>query len=231
MLKSVYALAAAIFALTTTAYARVDVPLVEVEVSVYPDGTSGQPTVPPLEKRLVKGSAVYLGHGRFLTAAHVVVSGATLSRKPTIRRAWVIVAGKRFASRYQIAEHFDIQSNLYGKDRFLDLGVVDTQRHSFNSYKIHPVGLCVNPGIPGDRVEVKSVVGIKHAQITASKGPYAAIDMVAEPGDSGGGIFSVSGCLTGIVSQIEPDDIQTNRKTLFVPVDIIKAFLEILPST
>lgn len=201
-------------------------PRVVWEMDIYAPNSIGiNPPPKPISTRKVSGSAVYVGKGQFVTAAHVIYGSSSASSLPYIRRPLYVTVGEKviFAVR-QRAAPYQSSTNEYGSE-FLDAGVIDTQVSAADNLKISESVFCAEPPSDTSMVEVRTMHGLRVAHMSKAIGPYESLDIVAEPGDSGGGVYAKSGCLVGIISRAWPNDAQIKTNTLVVPSSVLRAYL------
>ncbi|WP_426413258.1 S1 family peptidase [Bradyrhizobium ganzhouense] len=141
----------------------------------------------------IAGAGIYLGHGVFLTAAHV--AGHTRLTRPKI------------ASN---DEEFPTQTVKEGSFEDTDLTLLSVEQNLLPMrFRLRSMKLCTTPPFPGEAVmtivpgsAVRSQV-LAPARLPADLRRFAtAIRDVAQTGNSGAGVFDVQQrCLLGIMSR------------------------------
>jgi hypothetical protein len=179
-----------------------------------------------IEMRSWRGTAIYIGNGAFLTAAHVV--------------------GRSWLSRPQVllgSERLPAHAIKEGSSRGTDLTVLGVDESLLPMrLRLRRLALCTAPAWPGEEVVTVTAGAAVHTHIVAPrrlpsglKGLTSFIGDVATTGASGSGVFDArQRCLLGIITQKisqtrprrdggEPDVYDVAK--FFIPASVIDAFM------
>jgi hypothetical protein len=151
------------------------------------------------------GSAIHLGGGLFVSAAHVVDQNPTTNPCAAVALGKVSVefGDRRLPARVVAAGLWTIEDGrlAYPEGEDITLLQVDA-RYIVPERRADGARLCPDD-LGGDAgVETATEYGLSRGRAEAPKiADYARIDVAAIPGDSGGGVFDLGrGCLAGIIS-------------------------------
>ncbi|WP_419895883.1 trypsin-like peptidase domain-containing protein [Roseomonas sp. USHLN139] len=181
------------------------------------------------------GAAIHLGHGRFVTAAHLLDgSQGMLRRCPGLDSSLGKPAQLSFQGREQRARlirlgRADLRFGLgtyYVGGRDLALLQLDTPPPGAAG-----LSLCAQGPRPGERVLVLTPYREQLAEISGLMreanplhGGYAEMTLRLEAGESGGAVLdAAAGCLLGLVSHRQEGP--PGERTRIVPAPVLEAFL------
>ena len=171
-----------------------------------------------------EGSAVFLGQGRFLTAAHVVDQNPLRNDcapfgtvDPVIEFGGTILNARIVA----VAPWSDEGMLTYRGGWDLALIEVDERMIPVALRSAAPLAICARDLPEGMQARVATEYGVDAATIRARTHPdFARLDFAARGGDSGGGVFDIEHrCLAGLISNGGRDGAN------YVANEVIRRFL------
>ncbi|MFT8246710.1 trypsin-like peptidase domain-containing protein [Roseomonas sp. BN140053] len=179
---------------------------------------------------VARGAAVFLGEGRFLTAAHLVDGSLTPPACDGPPRLALLLGDRAVAARVERLGQSEVdpaEGLRYRGGHDLALLAAEEPLPALPGLRAaRPCAGDPGPGRPvavaTPRRSARTTVVAQAPEADPAFGTYAELQLRLEPGESGGGAFDpVSGCLLGVVSHREEGE----PGTRVVPPAAIRAFL------
>lgn len=159
-------------------------------------------------ERFRSGTGVYLGHGRIITAHHVIAEGPAAPTTPTdIDELRILPWDVERTERHNLTE---LGGRVDGSP-FLDLAVINANKSPLS---VEPARVAERRPAVGEQVVAYGLGGGAMNQVREMKGrvvgrslsgSFIAIDAPSIKGDSGGPVFNDQGELVGIILGGGPD--------------------------